>query len=58
MLMRAPLKKLSTQMTFAPCREQALAKVRAEETRSAGHHDPCFKMHPRPSRESGLIVDL
>ena len=61
MLLRVPVKKLSTQMTSAPCCEQALAQMRAEEAGAAGDQDALFKMHECPSasaafRSGGLPI--
>ena len=40
-----PVKKLSTHSTFAPCAEQPLAQMRAEEAGAAGHQDSGLQMH-------------
>ena len=44
-LLRVPVKKLSTQMTLAPCVEQPLAQMRAEKAGAAGDQDALFEMH-------------
>ena len=45
MLRRAPVKKLSTQMTLAPPCQQLLAEVGADEAGAAGYQHARFKVH-------------
>ena len=45
MFRRAPVKKLSMQMTSGPSCNQAIAEMRAEKARAASHQDTLLKVH-------------